>query len=818
MEETPTAILPIRFEDELRRSFLDYSMSVIVSRALPDVRDGLKPVHRRVLYAMYELGNLHNKAYKKSARIVGDVIGKYHPHGDVAVYDTIVRMAQDFSFRYPLVDGQGNFGSLDGDPPAAMRYTEIRMARIAEELLEDIEKETVDFGPNYDGSLKEPKLLPARIPNLLVNGSTGIAVGMATEIPPHNLREVTEALVHLIAHPEAEVKDLRKFVKGPDFPTAGIIHGLEGLKEAYETGRGKIRIRAKVHIEKQEKAGRESIVVTQIPYQANKAKILENIGHLITNKKIEGVADLRDESDRDGIRMVIELKRDVPGKTLMNQLFHSAGLEISYNIMMVALVKGRPETVNLRSLLTNFLDFRKEMVTRRCLFDLRKAEERAHILEGLKICVDHLDAVIKLIRASQDAEEARNGLMTKFKLTLVQAQAILDMRLQRLTQLEREKLLNEYKETIKEINRLKEILSSEKLIMNLVREELIKVRDTFGDDRRTEILEKVEEVSFDDLIVEEDMVVTISHQGYIKRNPVSIYRAQKRGGRGKIGMKTREEDFVADLFVASTKDYLLIFTDQGRVYWLKVHKIPQAGRATRGTPFVSLVSFQPGERVQSVVNVRNFDEDKFVFLATQNGVIKKTELRAFSNPMSRGIIALNLKDKDSLVGAQITDGKHEIILASDQGKAIRFNEEDVRPMGRAAAGVKGFNLPKGAKVLGMAVTKEAKSTVLTVAQKGFGKRSMLEDYRLQTRGGSGVININITDRTGGVVDIRVVTDEDDLMIITNKGTVLRVPVKDIRVTSRGTQGVKVISLEEGETVAAVAKLAEKDEEENGDSA
>ncbi|MBI2891000.1 MAG: DNA gyrase subunit A [Nitrospirae bacterium] len=818
MTTTPPAaptIQPIAFEDELKRSFLDYSMSVIVSRALPDVRDGLKPVQRRILFAMYELGNLHNKAYKKSARVVGDVIGKYHPHGDDPVYEALVRMAQDFSLRHPLVDGQGNFGSLDGDPPAAMRYTEVRMARIAEELLSDIEKDTVEFSPNYDGSLREPRVFPARIPNLLINGSTGIAVGMATEVPPHNLGEVVDALVHLITHPEAELKDLLKFVKGPDFPTAGIIHGAEGLKEAYATGRGRVNIRARARIEKHEKGGRESIVITEIPYQVNKARILETMAHLVQNKKIEGISDVRDESDRDGIRVVVDLKRDAPAQTIMNQLYHSGGLDQVYNFMMVALVGGRPELVNLHGLLSHFIRFRKEMVSRRCLYELRKAEEKAHILEGLKICIDHLDAIIKLIRSSKGPAEAKEGLMSRFKLTDVQAQAILDMRLQKLTQLEREKLLADYKETLKEINRLKEILSSEKLLLNVVREELLEVRERYADPRRTEIVEKAEQVTTEDLIVEEDMVVTISHQGYIKRNPLSLYRAQRRGGRGKIGMKTREEDFAADVFVASTKDYLLIFTDRGRVYWLKVHKIPQAGRATRGAPIVSLVNFEPGELTQAIINVREFEDDKYVMMATRDGMIKKTPLSAFSNPMSRGIIALKLKEKDALVGVAITDGKSEVILASDQGKAIRFKETDVRPMGRSAAGVRALRLKGSAKVLGMAVSVDPKSTVLTVTQKGYGKRSHLEDYRLQTRGGGGVININVTPRTGDPVDIRVVTDEDDLMLITSKGTVLRIRAKDVRVTGRSTQGVRAITLEEGEVVSAVARLAEKDDEENG---
>lgn len=814
----PSRRIPVRLEEEMQKSYMDYAMSVIIGRALPDVRDGLKPVHRRVLYAMYDMGNEWNKPFKKSARIVGDVIGKYHPHGDMAVYDTIVRMAQDFSLRYPLVDGQGNFGSIDGDPPAAMRYTEVRMTRLASELLADIDKQTVDFVPNYDGSLMEPAILPAKFPNLLVNGSSGIAVGMTTNIPPHNMREVIDACIAIIRNPEISVEELIRILPGPDFPTGGFILGQEGIREAYRNGKGTVTIRGRALIERQKRTEREAIVITEIPYQVNKAKMLEKIAELVQEKRIEGIADLRDESDREGLRVVIELKRDAVAQVILNQLFKHTQLQISFGIILLAIVNGRPQLLNLKEALLPFIHHRKEVVTRRCQFELGKAEANAHILEGLKIALDHLDRVIALIRSSKTPKDAKEGLMTKFSLSEIQAQAILDMRLQRLTNLERQKINEEYEQTIKEIARLKEILSNERLLLNLIVEELKEIRERYGDDRRTQIIEEAKEIDLEDLIVEEDMVVTISHSGYIKRNAISLYRSQRRGGRGKMGMTTKEEDFVEHLFVASTHSYILFFTDAGKAYWLKVHEIPQGGRLSRGKAIVNLLNLSGEEKITAILPVRAFEEGKYVIKATKNGVIKKTDLMAYSNPRAGGIIALNLDEGDELISAGLTDGTKEILLSTQEGKAIRFREEDVRDMGRTARGVKGITLDEGDAVVAMDIITPGVegASILSVTENGYGKRTLVEEYPLQSRGGKGVITIKTTERNGKLVGVQQITDEDDLMLITDKGKIIRLRGKEISVIGRNTQGVRLIELETGERVMALARLAEKEEESGGD--
>jgi DNA gyrase subunit A len=810
--------LPVKLEEEMQKSYMDYAMSVIIGRALPDARDGLKPVHRRVLHAMNELSNDWNKPFKKSARIVGDVIGKYHPHGDVAVYDTLVRMAQDFSLRYPLVNGQGNFGSIDGDPPAAMRYTEVRMARLAHELLADIDKQTVDFAPNYDGSLSEPLILPARIPNLLINGSSGIAVGMATNVPPHNLKEVIEATIAIIQNPDISVEELIQIIPGPDFPTGGFILGRGGIREAYLTGKGMVQMRARALIERQKRTDRESIVITEIPYQVNKAKLLERIAELVQEKRVEGIADLRDESDREGMRVVIELKRDAVAQVILNQLFKHTQMQATFGVILLAIVRGQPQLLNLKDLVEQFILHRKEVVTRRSQFELGKAEAQAHILEGLKIALDNLDRVIALIRASKAPKDAKEALMAKFSLSEVQAQAILEMRLQRLTNLEREKINEEYTEVIKLIARLREILGNERLLLNVIVEELQEINERYGDDRRTEIIEEVQEIKLEDLIVEEDMVVTISHTGYIKRNAISLYRSQRRGGRGKMGMSPKEEDFVEHLFIASTLSYILFFTDAGKVYWLKVHEVPQAGRMTRGKAIVNLLNLSGDEKITAILPVRAFEEGKYVLMATRQGVIKKTDLMSYSHPRVGGIIALSLDEKDQLISACLTDGTKEILLSSRGGKAIRFAEEDVRDMGRTARGVRGITLGKNDSLVSMHILSPGTvgSSILSVTENGFGKRSPVEDYRLQSRGGKGIITVKTTARNGKLVGTQQITDQDEVMLITDRGKIIRLRCGEIRLSSRNTQGVKLIELESGERVMAVARLAERDEEGHGE--
>ena len=807
MPSTPQKI-PVNIEDEMRRSYLDYSMSVIIGRALPDVRDGLKPVHRRILFAMQNLGNTHAKAYKKSARIVGDVIGKYHPHGDVAVYDSIVRMAQDFSLRYPLVDGQGNFGSVDGDPPAAMRYTEIRMDRLAEALLQDLDKETVDFGPNYDDSEEEPLVLPAGFPNLLVNGSTGIAVGMATNIPPHNMREILDATCHLIENPGCSVLDLMAFVPGPDFPTAGFIYGREGIRRAYETGRGQIRVRGRAEIEVHPKTERETIVVTEIPFQVNKARLIERIADLVREKKLEGVSDIRDESDRDGMRIVVEVKRDAMGAVVLNNLFAHTALEETFGINLLAIDNGQPRVLGLKDVLERFVTHRRDVVTRRTRFELRKAREREHILLGLQIALDHLDEVIALIRAAKDREVASEGLQARFGLSALQSKAILEMQLQRLTGLERQKILDELAELQKTILRLEEILRVDRVLLDVILGELRALREQFGDERRTEIVGESTELSAEDLIADEEMVVTRSHAGYVKRNPVAEYRAQRRGGRGKIGAGSKEDDFLEDLFVATAHSYVLVFSTRGRVYWLKVHEIPAAGRAARGKAIVNLVAFQADEKLAAILPVKRFEEGKFVLLVTRQGVTKKSSLDEFKRPRQSGIVALGIDEGDALVAARLTDGTRDLLLTTRQGMSIRFNEAEVRSMGRSAYGVKGITLDEGDAVVSAEVLSE-KSSILTVTENGYGKRTEEAEYRLQGRGGKGIITIKATDRNGGVVGAVQVRDEDNLMVITNMGMLIRMPARDISVIGRNTQGVRLIDISQAEEkVVGIALVAE----------
>ncbi len=810
-------IVPINVEDEMRDSFIDYSMSVIVSRALPDVRDGLKPVHRRVLFGMSELGLQAGRPYKKSARVVGEVLGKYHPHGDSAVYDTIVRMVQDFSMRYPLIDGQGNFGSIDGDAPAAMRYTEVRMQRIAGEMLRDIEKNTVDFQPNFDDSLEEPTVLPSAIPNLLINGSTGIAVGMATNIPPHNLKEVIDGIIAYIDNRDITIDELMKYIKAPDFPTGGLIYGYDGVKEAYETGRGKIVVRAKVKIETNEKNDRESIVVTELPYQVNKAKLQEKIAELVSEKKIEGIADVRDESDRDGMRLVIMLKRDAVTQVVLNNLFKHTQMQETFGVIMLALVDGQPRVLNLKEMIHYYVKHRHEVVLRRTKFELAEAEKRAHILEGLKIALDNLDAIIKLIRNAKDGDEAREGLMTKFKLSDLQAKAILDMRLQRLTGLERQKIEDEYREVIKQIEQLNAILASEKLQYKLIKDELKQIRKEYGDERRTEIVMKAEDFKIEDMIKDEDVVITITHNGFIKRTSVDAYKRQGRGGKGITGTATKDDDFVEHMFIASTHQYILFFTSKGKCYWLKVYEIPEGGRATRGRSLNNLVEFEPDEKVCAYINVKEFSDSHYVLMATKNGMIKKTPLSEYANPRKTGIIAINIEPGDELIGATLTDGEHQVILAKSSGYAVRFHERDVRPMGRNATGVKGAEVDKSESVVSLVTTRHSDVTLLTVTDLGYGKRSELEEYRMTKRGAAGVITLKSNEKVGKLVAMLEVKDTDDLIIITSNGMVNRQHVADIRVMGRATSGVRLIRLEEGDTVSAVARVPKEDDEESSET-
>lgn len=804
-------VIPVLIEEEMKSSYIDYSMSVITARALPDVRDGLKPSSRRILTAMNDLNLSPGRPHRKCAKIAGDTSGNYHPHGEQVVYPTLVRMAQDFSMRYLLVEGQGNFGSVDGDGAAAMRYTEARLSPVAMEMLADLNKGTVDFVPNYDETLTEPTVLPAKFPNLLCNGSSGIAVGMATNIPPHNLREVVNATIALIDNPELEVEDLLKHIEGPDFPTGGIVFGGWGLAEAYKSGRGRITLRAKANAETL-KSGKENIIISEIPYQVNKSNLLERIAELVQRKTIGGLADLRDESDRDGMRIVIELKRDAQREAVLNQLFKHTQMQVTFGIIMLALVNGEPKVLNLKELIQHFIDHRHQVITRRTEFELKKTEERANILEGLKIALENLDAVIKLIRGSKTPQEAREGLMERFKLTEIQAQAILDMRLQRLTALERGKIEEEYLEKIKLIARLKGILESESQRMNIIKEELLGLKEKYGDERRTQIIaEAPTEFTIEDLIAEEDMVITISHSGYIKRLSVSSYRRQRRGGRGVIGMETKEEDFVEHLFIASTHNYILFFTDKGRCYWLKVHEIPQGGRLARGKSIVNLIDLDKGEKVAAFVPVREFDDEHYVMMATRNGTVKKTVLSAFGNPRRGGINAMNIPDGDVLIETDLTNGSFDIILATKGGQAIRFPETKVRDMGRAAYGVRGVALQKGDEVIGMVVAKR-EATLLSVTENGYGKRSSISDYRVTNRGGKGVINIRATERNGTVIAIKEVLDPDELMLITQKGIVVRISIKSITTIGRATQGVKLINLDKGDKLVDVARVVSEEKQ------
>jgi DNA gyrase subunit A len=813
MTETDSMAV-ISIEKEMKKSYLDYAMSVIIGRALPDVRDGLKPVHRRVLYAMRELKNDYNKPYKKSARIVGDVIGKYHPHGDTAVYDTIVRLAQDFSMRYTLVDGQGNFGSIDGDPPAAMRYTEVRMTRLAHQMLEDLDKETVDLTPNYDETLLEPTVLPAKVPALIVNGSSGIAVGMATNIPPHNLSEVVDAACALIDDPDMTWKELMTHMPGPDFPTAGIIYGTRGIREAYRTGRGIIRMRARVIVEK-DKNDRETILVTEIPYQVNKARLIEKVAELVKNKQIEGISFVRDESDREGMRIAIGLKRGTVSGVVTNQLYRHTQMESSFGIIFLAVVRQRPQVLTLKEILENFVDHRKDVIIRRTRYDLNKAEERAHILEGYIIALDNLDDVVKLIRASKTPAEAKEGLIATFNLTAIQAQAILDMRLQRLTGLEREKIANEYEAVLKDIAYYKEILSSKQLVNNLIKEELTEVKERFGDERRTEIVTSTQELTLEDMIVEEDMVVTITNSGYIKRNPITLYQSQRRGGKGKTAMGTKDEDFVSHLFVASTHHTFLFFTNRGKVYWCKVYDIPQAGRASRGKAIVNLLNFEQGEHMTTVLAVPSFEPGGYILMGTKNGTVKKTDIMAFSRPRAGGIIAVDLVPGDELIAARITDGTQNVFLGSASGKSIRFHESDIRPSSRIARGVRGMRLEPEERIVGMQAIGYGQ-TLFAVTENGYGKRTSIDEYPVHKRGGKGVITIKTSRRNGMVVGILEVHDDEDVMLVTDRGKIIRIPVSHISVISRNTQGVKLIDMEPGERVVSAACLAEEENNTGGD--
>ena len=847
--------IPVNIEDEMRKSYLDYAMSVIIGRALPDVRDGLKPVHRRILYGMYEQGNTAGRAYKKSARIVGDVMGKYHPHGDSAIYDSVVRMAQEFSMRYMLVDGQGNFGSLDGDNPAAMRYTEVRLTRLAEELMrDDIDKETVDWVPNYDGTEREPAVLPAKYPNLLVNGSSGIAVGMATNIPPHNLGEVIDACLMMINNPKVTVKELMTVIPGPDFPTAGFIHGIDGIRQAYETGRGIIQVRARAIIEESKKQDKQQIVVTEVPYMTNKARLQEKIAELVKDKRIEGISDLRDESDREGIRVVIELKRGEIPEVVLNNLYSMTQMQTTFGIIFLAIVNNKPEVMDLPTIIRHFIEHRKEIVVRRTRYDLRKAEERAHILEGLVKALDHLDQVIALIRGSKTPPEAKEGLVSKFEFSEVQAQAILDMRLQRLTGLERDKIIAEYQEVLALIAKLREILASEHLVLEIISNELTEIKAQYGDKRRTEIIAESSDISIEDMIADEDMVITVSRGGYIKRSPLSLYRAQRRGGKGRIGMQTKEEDIVEHLFVASAHSYVLVFTDKGRLYWIKVHQIPEVASNARGRAIVNLLQVEQGENVRALLTVKDFTEAKYVVMATRAGKIKKTELDAFSNVRTTGIIAIDINEGDDLYAVRLSDGNSEIFVGTHGGRAIRFHESDVRPMGRGAAGVKAISLRAGDHVVEMdvlpasnevpapeeavaaeegaaveeiveetesesdeeVIATDTRGQMLTVTEKGFGKRTPVSMYRLQSRGGMGVTNIKMTEKNGKVAGIAHVVGDEQILLITEQGMIIRTNVADLRPMGRSTQGVRVINLDENDRVVAAVKVVSESDAPESD--
>ena len=801
--------LPRDIVDEMKESYLNYSMSVIVSRALPDVRDGLKPVHRRILYGMSELGSSWNRPYKKSARIVGDVLGKYHPHGDSSVYDALVRMAQDFSMRYELVDGQGNFGSIDGDNAAAMRYTESRMTKLSSEMLKDLDKDTVDWDLNFDETLKEPSVLPSAVPTLLVNGSEGIAVGMATKIPPHNLSEIIDGLIALIDDESIETEDLMNHIKGPDFPTAGLILGMDGLKEAYSTGRGKIKMRARAHIETNKK-GRNSIVVTEVPYQTNKASLVEKIADLVRDKKVVGISDLRDESDKDGIRVVIETKRDAVPEVILNQLYKHTQLQDTFGIILLALVDGIPKIMPLKTVLNHFIEFRHEVVVKRTEFELKEAEARAHILEGLKIALDNIDDIIKIIRGSKDPAQAKEGLMNGFNLSELQSQAILDMRLQKLTGLEVDKVVAEYKELIQIISNLKSVLENKSKRMEIIKTELQDIKNLYGDERRTEIVPVDTDFSMEDMIAEEEVVLTITHQGYIKRTALNTYRSQRRGGRGVQGAMSKDEDFVEHLFIANTHNYMLFFTDTGKCYWLKVYDIPQAGRASRGRAIVNLIGCNPEEKVEAFVSVKDFDDDHYIVMATQNGIIKKTVLSAYGKPRKGGIYAIEIRDGDKLIQARVSNGENDILLGTHEGKSIRFSENDVRASGRKTMGVKGISLSSDVDyVVGMLLVKR-EGTILVATEKGYGKRTEVLQYRTQTRAGKGVLTMRCTDKTGKMVNIMEVVDSDDLIVITDSGVLMRQPVKDIRAIGRVTQGVRLVKLDDGTNISSITRVISED--------
>jgi DNA gyrase subunit A len=809
-------VLPRPIEDELKQSFINYSMSVIVSRALPDVRDGLKPVHRRILNAMNELGLVPGRPYKKSATVVGEVLGKYHPHGDAPVYDALVRMVQDFSLRYPLIDGQGNFGSVDGDPPAAYRYTEARLTRVAIAMLEDIDKNTVDYQPNFDDRLQEPTVLPSKIPNLLVNGSSGIAVGMATNIPPHNLREICAAVEMLVDKPTATIQELMAHVKGPDFPTGGYIYGVQGLKEAFETGRGKVVMRARAQIEEKESSGRTAIVVTELPYQVNKANLARDIADLVIDKKLEGISAVRDESDRDGMRLVIELKRDAIAHVVLNGLYKHTTMQSTFGVINLALVNGQPKVMNLKELLEHFIAHRHTIIVRRTQYDLDQAEARAHILEGLKIAVDNIDEVVEIIRKSKDVEQADERLRKRFKLSEKQSEAILNMRLAKLTGLEIEKLEAELKEVQAIIAELRSILASKERRMAILKEEMQEITKAYGDERRTEIIPDQTEFSVEDLIAEEDMVITISHSGYIKRTPVSTYRRQRRGGKGLTGATTKEDDWIEHLFIASTHDYVMFFSNKGQVYWLKVHEIPQGGRATRGKPIIQCIAVRPDEHITALVPVREFANNRWLVFATRKGTVKKSVLSDYGNPRANGIIGINVEEGDELIDVQLTDGNNDVVLATRFGMSIRFHESDVREMGRATTGVKGIELDENDRLIGMVIIRRD-ATLLVVSEKGFGKRSELADYRVQKRGGKGIITFNNTDKTGDCVALKEVQPQDELMMITRSGVLIRVPVDGIRVIGRNTQGVRVMNLDDGDSIMGVARVVKEEEVEGEDA-